>query len=106
VNDDPSLPESLRDVEQASIDAMRSYVARPYNGRLVLLRAEEQGKRFIGCEFDEAMGWSRLARRGVEVRAVPGSHLTMLGEPHVRGVAAALRGCLDASLGAAVTSVR
>ncbi len=71
--------------------AMSRYTPAPYPGRAVLLRtAEDQGPG-----GDPAQGWGELARGGVEVREVPGNHMTLLREPHVRGLAAALRDSLE-----------
>jgi thioesterase domain-containing protein len=46
---------------------------------------------------DQAFGWARLAKGGVDVYFVPGNHDTMVEEPNVETVAARLRACLDQS---------
>ncbi len=43
----------------------------------------------------DAMGWDELARGGVDVIPVPGDHITMLMEPHVKTLAEQLRARLD-----------
>jgi thioesterase domain-containing protein len=48
----------------------------------------------VGCEIDEQMGWGELAGGGVEVYDVPGHHLSMFEQPHVKRLAETLRYCL------------
>jgi thioesterase domain-containing protein/acyl carrier protein len=67
--------------------AMAAYSARPYPGRLILLRAAERGRK----DGRQALGWERTARGGVEVRTIPGHHYSMLREPHVGALADAMR---------------
>jgi thioesterase domain-containing protein len=40
-------------------------------------------------------GWNDLAAGGVEVHDVPGTHNSMVQEPHVRALAEKLEQCLD-----------
>ncbi|MCA1566066.1 MAG: phosphopantetheine-binding protein, partial [Acidobacteria bacterium] len=42
--------------------------------------------------------WSRLATEGVETYTVPGTHLTMIREPHVRALAAQLKSVITKAL--------
>jgi amino acid adenylation domain-containing protein len=67
------------------------YAPKPYAGRVTLVRAAEQ-------TADPAppadWGWSRLALGGVEIHEVPGDHIAMMDDPHVR----ALADCLRASI--------
>jgi thioesterase domain-containing protein len=44
---------------------------------------------------DPAWGWGHLSTEPVEVHVVPGTHTTMLTEPHVQVLAEKLRKCLD-----------
>ncbi|RMH21706.1 MAG: amino acid adenylation domain-containing protein, partial [Acidobacteria bacterium] len=64
--------------------AVRNYRPRPYGGRVVLLRTEP------AATSDPTLGWHALAGAGIEVEYVPGDHLTLLKEPHVGALAAAL----------------
>ncbi len=68
------------------------YKARMYPGRLTLFRAGEQQ---TGFNPDPFSGWKGMAARGLEVHDVPGNHLTMLQEPHVRVLAKKLSDCLN-----------
>jgi thioesterase domain-containing protein len=40
-------------------------------------------------------GWGQLAAGGLDIKVVPGNHVGMLQEPHVRVLAEKLRSCLD-----------
>jgi thioesterase domain-containing protein len=44
---------------------------------------------------DPAMGWDQVSSEPVETYSVPGDHMTMMTEPHVRVLAEKLRTCLD-----------
>jgi hypothetical protein len=52
-----------------------------------LLRATESGAE----DGDPTLGFARLISRGVQVRFVPGRHNNIVYEPHVGGLAGALR---------------
>ena len=80
-----------RKVAQAQHRAFREYKPRTYCGRLTLFRARMQ-PLFSSHAPDN--GWGRLAAGGLDVRVVPGNHLAMLQEPHVRILAEELRDCL------------
>jgi len=68
-----------------------SYEPRAYPHRLTLLKATDLRGR---AARDPTQGWRMLAAGGVEVHRLPGEHLTLLREPHVREVARVLRSCL------------
>jgi len=42
-----------------------------------------------------AMGWDKFSSEPVQIYSVPGDHITMMTEPHVRVLAEKLRACLD-----------
>jgi thioesterase domain-containing protein len=44
---------------------------------------------------DPALGWDKVSSEPVETYSVPGDHITMMTEPHVRVLAQKLRACLD-----------
>ncbi|MCP4654590.1 MAG: amino acid adenylation domain-containing protein, partial [bacterium] len=68
--------------------AMRRYVASPYPGRLVLLKADE----FLGQEPPPPdLGWGELAVGGLEIREVAGDHYSILREPDVEALADGLK---------------
>jgi amino acid adenylation domain-containing protein len=68
-------------------DAHRRYQPQPYSGRAVYFKSEDTRERVAG--------WQKLMTHGLEVRAVAGNHLTMLAEPHLKGLANTLRQCLS-----------
>jgi thioesterase domain-containing protein len=78
-------------IARAQSKALRSYQPQPYSGPLTLFRARMQP--FLSCHEPDN-GWSRVAAGELEVRSVPGNHLAMLQEPHVRTFAKELGACL------------
>jgi thioesterase domain-containing protein len=84
--------EHHRKVARAQSRALRRYTAQVYPGRITLFRARMQP---IFSSHKPDKGWSRLAAGGLEIRTVPGNHLAMLQEPHVKAFAKELRACLD-----------
>ena len=46
-------------------------------------------------EWGQYQGWGRLAAGGLEIEEVPGDHISVLEEPHVRSLAERLRVCLE-----------
>lgn len=65
----------------------------PLNRLLATLNSVRRSRATPAGELD-AMGWETLAGN-VEVVAVPGNHLSMLEEPHVRVLAEQLRARID-----------
>jgi thioesterase domain-containing protein len=79
--------EQLYAVFRSNLAALHAYPAKPYGGAVLLLRAAERDR----SETD-TVGWERIAGGGVELREVPGSHFTLVREPHAAALAAALEG--------------
>jgi thioesterase domain-containing protein len=79
-------------VYKTNVRAFRLYEPRPYPGPVTLVRAER-------AEFDPALGpdlgWEKLSPQPVDRLDVPGDHITLLAEPHVRTLAERLRTRLD-----------
>lgn len=80
----------------ANAVAIESYDPRPYDGRMLIIRAKDN-------PFDSAqavatgLGWQDVAQGGFDVVDVPGNHLSILEEPGVLDVAAALAAALARS---------
>jgi thioesterase domain-containing protein len=79
----------------ATVRAVNAYRPAPYAGRVLLLQAELG----IPGQPDERPGgiagaWREFVDR-LEVRIVPGTHGTVVSEPHVQSVAAELADALD-----------
>jgi thioesterase domain-containing protein len=81
------LPRALQSVTQANKYALRDYGPQAYGGRVTLFKATQRR--------DPLMGWGPLATGGLEIHEVPGTHRTMVFEPHVRTLAEKLARCLD-----------
>jgi amino acid adenylation domain-containing protein len=67
------------------------YVPTSYGGSISVFRTRRQPRNRIR---DLNLGWGKLARGGVDVHFIPGDHDSVLKEPHVQGLAAALKKCL------------
>jgi thioesterase domain-containing protein len=103
-----SLPERLREVEEESrqlpehlqrlaainLAALKIYVPKLYQGKVTFFRATG---RTLKSYDPHTYGWSALAAGGVDVIEVPGNHLTLLKEPHVRLLADRLQAYLPSS---------
>ena len=81
-------------VYRTNVLAYRRYVPRPYAGAITLIRAEE-------AQFDSSLGpdlgWEKLSPHPIDRQIVPGDHLSLLAEPHVRALAERLRTRLGGS---------
>jgi thioesterase domain-containing protein/acyl carrier protein len=86
----------LRGIFHTLRDRVRSrqgYVVEPFHGTLTLFRASEIKDRMArffapyGDEEKRTMGWCRHVG-DVQVRPIPGAHITLASEPHVRVLAA------------------
>jgi thioesterase domain-containing protein len=79
-------------VTEGLLKAIQAYRPQGYGGRVTLFRV----RTLSFWRPDEAdMGWGAVAKGGVEIHMVPGSHQTVLAKPHVEAVAAALRSSLN-----------
>jgi amino acid adenylation domain-containing protein len=64
---------------------------RRYPGQIVLLLAADGHPEFGGERYD----WSKFVERSVEMIEVPGNHFSLVNEPHVAVLAAALDRVLE-----------
>lgn len=90
----------LLEVQKASHQALINYVPQVYPGKITLLRAlevlaEDSGGVFAQSFRQPALGWGELSTELIEIHEVPGDHITMLAEPHVRVLADKLKSCLS-----------
>ena len=86
------LPAVLQKVKEANALAEASYTPRYYPGHIVQLWCTEMPTRSYK---DRRLAWSEVAGAGLEVHTIPGNHMTILEEPHIRVLAESLRGCLQ-----------
>jgi aspartate racemase len=89
----PAVAAASWNVTEACWMAAHNYVPRPYQGSITLFRAAEYS--FGDCPQEHG-GWQGFAEAGVTTHHVPGDHLTMLQEPHIATLAAAIeKACLS-----------
>jgi amino acid adenylation domain-containing protein len=90
----------LMQVFKASTRNCTRYLPRAsYSGQVALLRAIEIHIEDTGIQInlgsnDKTWGWNQLAAENVDVRILPGDHVTMMAEPHVRDLATAITECI------------
>ncbi len=91
----PPIQHKLRTI---NINALENYVPRAYNGRITLFRARALniGYTLFG-EIDPQRGWGGLARGGVDIRYVDGTHVGILQRPYAADLAAQLTAILGAT---------
>ena len=92
LKDNSSLAKATESVAEAHRSAIGAYRPKPYDGKLVQLLCSDASHR---AYEDRRLAWSSLTPAGLEIRIVPGNHLTMVEEPHVQVLAQYLQGCLD-----------
>jgi thioesterase domain-containing protein len=85
--------ERVLELHQAHIKAAACYRRRFFPGRVTLFKCSVDLDPLRGPRAED-YGWGQYAA-GVEVIKCPGSHRTMLREPHVRVTAERLLACLD-----------
>jgi amino acid adenylation domain-containing protein len=84
------------EIIDANVQAGSQYIFSPYSGQVVLLRTEDEYRdEAIGMQYDVQFGWGDLVTGGVDVHYIPGSHLSLLDEPHVQVLAEKLKNCLN-----------
>ena len=77
--------ESVRlKLMEASLDALRSYNAKPYPGRLTLFRARYGAPRI---HVDPMGGWQGVAVDGVDVYEIEGQHMNLFEPPQIDDLA-------------------
>jgi amino acid adenylation domain-containing protein len=72
--------------------AERSYLPRPYRGRITLMEAESQP---LGTAVGARFGWKDLCNGALEIRTVPGEHSSIILPPHVDHLAREIAACLE-----------
>jgi hypothetical protein len=85
------FPASELKFWQIHLNALVAHVERPYAGAVTLLRTRGQP---MLCSFEPDFCWGKLARRGVMVKQIPGSHENIFVEPNVRFLAEQMEECL------------
>jgi len=83
--------QRLLDVFKANTRAVLNYRPQVYPRPVTLFRASEQLEGLM----DTAVEWGKLVAGGLEGYMMPGSHYTMIRQPHVRVLARKLSESLD-----------
>jgi hypothetical protein len=91
-----SIPKFLHRAKDVNWFAALRYEAQRYPGRITLFRATTP-LSFIDMPTDRELGWGPLAKAGVEVHEIPGTHREIMREPNVSMVAREVSGCLAAT---------
>jgi amino acid adenylation domain-containing protein len=86
------VPRDLDVVRNLVNEAIRRYIARPYEGKITLFRARRQAP---GTADDPTLGWGAIARGGLAIHPMPGYHASMISEPRVGVLARELERCID-----------
>ena len=86
------LPDYVKKVRTACLQAESDYTPRAYPGRVILFRSSHKP---LGQLSDPRAGWNTYAVRGLEICEVQGNHENILLEPQVRSVAEQLKACLE-----------
>ena len=75
----------------------KQYRPGPYSGHVLLFRSSDpgDGMQATADSSAPARGWDIAAQAAVDVEWVPGDHLTIVAEPHVRVLAARLAYSID-----------
>ena len=87
-----ALPGGILSVRDANYLASSRYVPQDFAGKVTLFRVNEER---VGRPEEPTLGWQRLARGGVEIIEVAGTHTSLILEPHVQTLAKELKAALD-----------
>jgi thioesterase domain-containing protein len=88
----PHRIRNLFQVFSANAEANRRYAPAPAEVPVQLWRAAES----LATAAEPSLGWTALARGGLEVHDVPGDHFSIVREPQIETVARRLSECLRA----------
>jgi aspartate racemase len=80
--------DAVGDIQRTYVRAIYGYRPKPYCGKLTLLVNEEVSR------ISPSLGWAELAAGGIEIRRVPGNHVSYI-RGSVRATARTLRACLE-----------
>jgi thioesterase domain-containing protein len=86
------LPPCINQIGTISYLVSKFYRPKPYNGRVVLLRAEELAP---GTPNDPFNGWEITCTSGLEIKSIDSSHTSILKEPAVTWLAEEMQKLLE-----------
>lgn len=87
----PALYYRLYTLFKTNYRALETYKQNPYPGKVLLFRAEDS----VAVDPEISGGWNEIAPE-LEIDIVPGSHGSMLVEPHIKVLSKLLRKHLEA----------
>lgn len=94
--DNDANPYNMALIEALKQATMADYVPQPYAGKVTLFTTKEVLR---WCRSQPCRGWREMAQQGVEIHEVPGTHLSMIGEPGVQILAEKLIFCIEQAQG-------
>ncbi|HEX7774377.1 MAG TPA: condensation domain-containing protein [Pyrinomonadaceae bacterium] len=74
----------------ANLEALIGYVPQPYNGFIASFEATEHRQH-----LQHDSGWEKLSQGRFERHEIPGNHITLMRQPHVKVLAHKLNHCLN-----------
>ncbi len=93
----------LNDAKEMNFLAGKSYVTRPYSGRIAVFLATCRQQDDIDYLRST---WVGLALGGVDFYETGGDHVTMIEEPHAKSLADAIESCIKANSPSCPTSTQ
>jgi acyl-CoA synthetase (AMP-forming)/AMP-acid ligase II/thioesterase domain-containing protein/acyl carrier protein len=88
------------EVIDANVQALDKYIFQVYPGRMTLFRTEDENRyEAIGEKYDPQFGWGDIITGGIDINYIPGSHLSVMEEPHVQVIAEQLKLYLEKAHG-------
>jgi amino acid adenylation domain-containing protein len=75
------LTNKMVGLMEANLRSMKNYVAQRYPGRITIFRAQIR-PLFHSLGYD--LGWKVLAGGGLDIKTIPGSHVSIIREPNIR----------------------
>ncbi len=81
-------------MRQTFAQACENYVPQVYPGHITVFAASDRSDADT-YNVEPGLGWSTLTSGGIEIYPVPGNHLSLLKEPHVRILGEKLKACID-----------
>lgn len=90
-----NLIENVLRILESNTQAAANYIPRIYPGRIVYFTCKEKDAGQLTVRLTQPTAWKHWIQDGIEIYEVPGGHITMTQEPHVRVLAEKLNACLE-----------
>ncbi|BAZ32051.1 amino acid adenylation domain-containing protein [Cylindrospermum sp. NIES-4074] len=88
--------EKQLDIISANAQSLSRYTFESYPGAVTLFRTEDQNRgNAVGVKYEPQFGWGEIVTGGLDIHYIPGSHLSLLNEPHVQLLAEKFKVCLE-----------